>query len=324
MAPLSPAACTLEPLRRQGETTGPKALVSFDEPMANSSLLSLPSITAPSAQSCDVMVDSYCGSKPRRIFEPAVVTVPLVQNRSLMPSGTPSSRPASPAATRASATAAMAMARSGVSSTNALSARALSIASTWAFVSSVEEKRRLLMPSRASASVRSVRSVTAVRHARAWPGHPRLPRFACCPRSPGQARGWSSERRSRSLDHLRDEEEVVLGRGRVLDDRLRVSPVRDHVRALLHRHRRDRGHRLDAFDVDLVELLDESQDGVELALQMRDILLGHRNARETRNAADRLLIDGHKRVPMTAIRRRYSTGGSGAANTGAPPRSASA
>src|SRR3954453_20365679 len=89
MAPLSPAACTLEPLRRQGETTGPKALVSFDEPMANSSLLSLPSITAPSAQSCDVMVDSYCGSKPRGMFEPAVVTVPLVQNRFLMPSGTP-------------------------------------------------------------------------------------------------------------------------------------------------------------------------------------------------------------------------------------------
>ena len=37
-------------LRRQGETTGPKALVSLDEPMANSSRLSLPSITAPSRQ----------------------------------------------------------------------------------------------------------------------------------------------------------------------------------------------------------------------------------------------------------------------------------
>ena len=36
-----------EPLRRQGLTTTPKADVSFDEPMANSSLLSLPSMTAP-------------------------------------------------------------------------------------------------------------------------------------------------------------------------------------------------------------------------------------------------------------------------------------
>ena len=38
-------------------TTGPKREVSFDEPMANSSLLVLPSITAPSRQSCDVTVD---------------------------------------------------------------------------------------------------------------------------------------------------------------------------------------------------------------------------------------------------------------------------
>jgi hypothetical protein len=46
------------PSRRQGETTGPKAEVSLDEPMANSSLFSLPSITAPSRQSCAVTVDS--------------------------------------------------------------------------------------------------------------------------------------------------------------------------------------------------------------------------------------------------------------------------
>jgi hypothetical protein len=45
-------------LRRHGETTGPKALVSFDEPIANSSQLSFPSITAPSRQSWLVMVDS--------------------------------------------------------------------------------------------------------------------------------------------------------------------------------------------------------------------------------------------------------------------------
>ena len=47
----------LEPLRRHGEITGPSAEVSFDEPIANSSLLVLPSITAPSRQSCAVTVD---------------------------------------------------------------------------------------------------------------------------------------------------------------------------------------------------------------------------------------------------------------------------
>ena len=46
------------PSRRHGEVTGPMNEVSFDEPMANSSLLVLPSITAPSRQSCVVTVDS--------------------------------------------------------------------------------------------------------------------------------------------------------------------------------------------------------------------------------------------------------------------------
>src|SRR5258707_10569092 len=49
---------TSEPLRRHGDTTGPKYEVSFDEPMANSSLLSLPSITAPSRHRLAVTVDS--------------------------------------------------------------------------------------------------------------------------------------------------------------------------------------------------------------------------------------------------------------------------
>ena len=47
-----------EPCRRHGECTGPKAEVSFDEPMANSSLLVLPSNTAPSRHRFAVTVDS--------------------------------------------------------------------------------------------------------------------------------------------------------------------------------------------------------------------------------------------------------------------------
>src|SRR5215831_16123279 len=39
----------LDPWRRQGLTTGPKRLISFEDPIANSSLLSLPSITAPAS-----------------------------------------------------------------------------------------------------------------------------------------------------------------------------------------------------------------------------------------------------------------------------------
>src|SRR6185312_8357716 len=73
----------LEPWRRHGLATGPKQAVSFDEPIANSSLLSLPSSTAPSRHSCEVMVDSYGGTKLPRIFEHAVVRTSFVANRSL-------------------------------------------------------------------------------------------------------------------------------------------------------------------------------------------------------------------------------------------------
>src|SRR4051794_15982043 len=57
---ISPLALapTLVPLRRHGLTTGPKQEVSFEEPMANSSLLSLPSITAPSRHRLALTVDS--------------------------------------------------------------------------------------------------------------------------------------------------------------------------------------------------------------------------------------------------------------------------
>src|SRR5882672_11267342 len=100
----------LEPSRRHGLTTGPKQEVSFDEPIANSSLLSLPSITAPSRQSCEVTVDSYVGTKLPRIFEQAVVRTPLVANRSLIPRGMPASGPPSPLASFASLSRAMARA----------------------------------------------------------------------------------------------------------------------------------------------------------------------------------------------------------------------
>src|SRR5665213_311966 len=147
------------PSRRHGLTTDPKHEVSFDEPIANSSLLSLPSITAPSRQSCEVTVDSYGGTKLPRIFEHAVVRTSLVANRSLIPSGMPPSGPPSPLAILASAACAMARAWSGVSSTKALSARAASIAPRWASVSSSEVKDFFARPWRASAIVNDVKSV---------------------------------------------------------------------------------------------------------------------------------------------------------------------
>ncbi len=74
---------------------------------------------------------------------------------------------------------------------------------------------------------------------------------------------------------------------------VRDAAVGHHVLALLHRHRRHRGHRLDAFDIDLLQLLDERQDGVELALEVLDLIVRDRDARQMRDAADGCGIDGH-------------------------------
>src|SRR3569623_1409716 len=110
----------LSPRRFHGLSTGPKALVMFDEPMANSARLALPSITAPSRHRLAVTVDSYGGTKPFRILLPAVVCTPLVQKRYLIASGMPSSGLRSPLLRLASTALAWSMASSGVSTMKAL------------------------------------------------------------------------------------------------------------------------------------------------------------------------------------------------------------
>src|SRR6188768_2321231 len=86
------ASAALPPsLRRHGEMTLPNADVSFDEPIANWSMLSLPSMPAPATHNLPDTVDSYGGTKPSSIPLAAVVAMPLVQNRSFIPIGTPAS-----------------------------------------------------------------------------------------------------------------------------------------------------------------------------------------------------------------------------------------
>src|SRR6185369_5727572 len=71
-----------------GLRTGPYAEFSFDEPMANSSIDTLPTSTAPAWRSFFVGVPSYGGTQPSRILLPAVVSTPLVTKRSLSATGT--------------------------------------------------------------------------------------------------------------------------------------------------------------------------------------------------------------------------------------------
>src|SRR5579864_153692 len=138
--------------------------------------------------------------------EPAVVRTLAVQNKSLMPSGKPSSAPPCPFASLRSDARAMSQARSGVGSTKALSARARSIAVRCASVSSIAENCFARRPSRACARVSAVRSVIrrSDRHTKTgfWPQRPlalprcRPPRASARPIRPASATAAPENRRT--------------------------------------------------------------------------------------------------------------------------------
>src|SRR5215470_12605795 len=73
----------------------PSAEFSVDDPMANSSQLSLPTTTAPAARRRAVTVASYAGTNDSRMREPAVVRRPRVQITSFKPIGAPARGPGS-------------------------------------------------------------------------------------------------------------------------------------------------------------------------------------------------------------------------------------
>ena len=75
--------------------------------------------------------------------------------------------------------------------------------------------------------------------------------------------------------------------------RSRASAVIDEVGAFLHLHRRHRGHRLDALDIDFRQLLDKGQHRVQFALQIGNLGLIDRDPREMRDTANGGGIDGH-------------------------------
>src|ERR1700677_2285481 len=70
-------------VRSHGLSTGPNAEFSFEEPIANSSWLVLPSRLAPAACSRATTVAVYGGSYPSKMREPDWLGTPSVQNRSL-------------------------------------------------------------------------------------------------------------------------------------------------------------------------------------------------------------------------------------------------
>ena len=125
----------------QGLRVIKKAECSVDEPIANSSMLVLPSITAPVAFSFSITVASYGGLKSLSILEPQVVVIPFVLIKSLIARGIPvSGERAASLFKRWSASLACCSARSSVMRVNAFTLSSTSrIRSRCARVNSTEE-----------------------------------------------------------------------------------------------------------------------------------------------------------------------------------------
>ena len=111
------AAPPLEPpgirVRSHGLWVSLKPECSVDDPMANSSMFSFPTITAPPFFNFFTTEASYGGMKFSRIFEPQVVRRPFVQMRSLRAMGIPVRGVRRPSEIALSAVSACAMAISG-------------------------------------------------------------------------------------------------------------------------------------------------------------------------------------------------------------------
>src|SRR4051812_31124384 len=104
-----------------GLRTGPNAEVSFDDPIANSSQLVLPTTIAPAASRRVITVASYGGTNPASMRDDAVVWIPRVQMLSLIAIGTAASGASRQRSKSRSSAAARARARSAAMVLNAFS-----------------------------------------------------------------------------------------------------------------------------------------------------------------------------------------------------------
>src|SRR3954453_11296673 len=236
--------------------------------MANSSMLVLPSMTTPASLIRRVIVASYGGRHPSRIFDPAVVGRSFVTTTSFMASGTPANGPRTAPDARAASTAFAAARAPEVSTCR----KALISGST-----SVVRSRCACATSTAAPSPPAMRAASsaAVMRVRSLIEGPRLP-------------GSSRERSSRFLrEDPRDPELVVLDVGGAGEDDVArqrrvaggggVARQRrlDLVDPVDVGHRHGVGGRRDVSRSHLPDPGDRTEDDVELLGEDVQLLVGH-------------------------------------------------
>src|SRR3984957_6909226 len=134
-----------------GLPTGPYAEFSVEDPIANSSQLVLPTHTAPASNNRCTAVPVYGGLNPRRIFEPAVVSIPSTQSTSLSAIGMPHSGDAVSGCSSSICAAASACVRASSPVTARYAFRSFSVRSTCASAVS-RSARGVVLPSRSAAA----------------------------------------------------------------------------------------------------------------------------------------------------------------------------
>jgi len=86
-------------------------------------------------------------------------------------------------------------------------------------------------------------------------------------------------------------------RRRIGDNCIGNAAVGDFVCSHLHCHRGDGCHRFDTVNRNFRQLLNEGENGIELATKILDLIFGDRYAGKMGDTADGLGIDGHKPLP---------------------------
>src|SRR5690606_10067453 len=100
----------------------------------------------------------------------------------------------------------------------------------------------------------------------------------------------------------RDGEEAMFGDRRVGEHLVADAAIGDRVLAQAQRVGDDRGHRRDAGDIDLLQLLDPAEDVAELGRERLDLGIADGDAGELRDMANGGGVYGHE-APLAPVLR---------------------
>jgi hypothetical protein len=96
-----------------------------------------------------------------------------------------------------------------------------------------------------------------------------------------------------SFHHFGHDKKLIFPHWSICHDVFGDAPVSYLVIAHAHRHGHYRSHRFNTGDIRLSQPLDKGQHAIDFIAKMLDFFLRNCNAREVRDPADSLGVNGH-------------------------------